>query len=48
MIMEKSLDRLKELSAAKVSTWHEEADWYSSSEFHVSQPVPFGLIKHTV
>lgn len=26
--MGKSLDRLKELSAGRMSTWHEEADWY--------------------
>ncbi len=28
MIMGKGLDRLKELSAGKMSSWHEEADWY--------------------
>ena len=28
MIMGKSLDRLKELAAGKMSSWHEEADWY--------------------
>lgn len=26
--MGKSLDRLKELSAGRMSTWHEEAEWY--------------------
>jgi len=26
--MGKSLDRLKELAAGRVSSWHEEADWY--------------------
>lgn len=26
--MEKSLDRLKELAAGRMSSWHEEAEWY--------------------
>ncbi len=26
--MGKSLDRLNELAAGKMSSWHEEADWY--------------------
>jgi len=28
IIMGKSLDRLNELAAGRMSTWHEEADWY--------------------